>query len=78
MPKVELFGMASCPFTNEMRAWLDWNKRDYVEYDVESDSEARARMLAITGGERTVPVLVEGGKATQIGWRGRGCLLNVG
>ena len=48
---------------------------DFVEYDVEKDREARAQMLALTGGSRTVPVLVEEGKPVQIGWMGRGCIV---
>jgi glutaredoxin len=77
MPKVELFGTASCPYTEEMRDWLEWKGREFVEYDVESDLEARRRMAAITGGQRTVPVLVEDGKVVQIGWEGRGCVVNA-
>ena len=54
-----------------------WNGKDreFVEYDVEADPEALARMLAVTGGQRTVPVLVEDGKVMQIGWQGRGCVV---
>ena len=44
MPKFELFGTASCPHTQEMREWLEWGGHEYVEYDVETDAEARARM----------------------------------
>lgn len=73
MAKVELFGTASCPYTQEMREWLDWRGRDFVEYDVERDAEARARMRAVAGETRTVPVLVEDDKVVQIGWQGRGC-----
>jgi hypothetical protein len=32
-------------------------------------------MLAISDGQRTVPVLVEDGHVAQIGWRGRGCVV---
>ena len=32
-------------------------------------------MLALAGGQRTVPVLVEDGKVVQIGWQGRGCVV---
>jgi glutaredoxin 3 len=46
---------------------------DFVEYDVEKDEEARMRMLELTGGTRTVPVIVEEGKPVQVGWMGRGC-----
>jgi glutaredoxin 3 len=73
--KIELFGSSSCPYTRELREWLEWKDREFVEYDVEADSEARARMMAISGGQRTVPLLVEDGNVTQIGWKGRGCVI---
>lgn len=75
MPGVELYGTASCPFTQEMREWLEWNRRDFDEFDVENDAAAFARMCAATGGQRMVPVLLEDGKAVQIGWQGRGCVV---
>lgn len=78
MAKFELFGTAACPYTGEARDWLEWNGHEYVEYDVERDGEARSRMRAITGGQRTVPVLVEDGKVIQIGWQGRGCVVAAG
>jgi glutaredoxin 3 len=58
-----------------MREWLEWKNREFDEYDVDADAVALARMLAATGGQRTVPVLIEDGKATQIGWQGRGCIV---
>jgi len=73
--KLELYGTAACPYTQDMREWLEMSRREFVEYDVEADAEARARMKEITGGQRTVPVLVEDGKAVQIGWQGRGCVI---
>jgi glutaredoxin len=73
--KLELFGSSSCPYTRELREWLEWKDCEFVEYDVESDSAARARMLVISGGQRTVPLLVEDGNVTQIGWKGRGCVV---
>jgi glutaredoxin len=74
MPKTELYGAASCPYTREMREWLEWKNRAFEEYDVEADPGALVRMLAATGGQRTVPVLIEDGKVAQIGWQGRGCI----
>ena len=73
MARTELYGTASCPFTREMREWLEWKNRDFEEYDVDADADALARMLDVTGGQRMVPVLVEDGKTVQIGWQGRGC-----
>lgn len=77
MPKFELFGTASCPYTQEMREWLDWKGYDYIEYDVEADASARLRMIAISGGQRTVPMLAEDGALSQIGWQGRGCVVGA-
>ena len=48
---------------------------DFVEYDVERDRDAYERMLELTGGNRTVPVIVESGKPVQVGWMGQGCFV---
>lgn len=70
---LELFGTQSCPFTADMREDLEWQQEDFTEYNVEQDHDALARMLALTSGQRTVPVLVRDGEVVQIGWQGRGC-----
>ena len=70
----ELFGARSCQFTQELREWLEFKGRDFIEYDVEADAEALSRLQALTKGQRMVPVLVEDGKVVQIGWQGRGCV----
>ena len=75
MAKLELFGSSGCPHTQEMREWLEWRGAEFVEYDVEADHAARDRMRSLTGGQRTVPVLVDDGKVLQIGWQGRGCVV---
>jgi glutaredoxin len=72
---LELFGSAGCPHTREMREWLEWRGSEFVEYDVDADRGARQRMRDLSGGQRTVPVLVEDGKVVQIGWQGRGCVV---
>ena len=73
MARLELYGAARCPYTQDMREWLEWNRRECQEYDVEADLEARRRMRALDESLRRVPVLVEDGKVVQIGWLGRGC-----
>ena len=75
MAKLELFGAARCPYTTEMREWLEFGRREFVEYDVEADTEARNRLRSIASGVRTVPVLVEDGKILEVGFRGRGCMV---
>jgi glutaredoxin len=71
----ELYGTASCPYTEEMRDWLEFRRCEFEEYDVESDPAAFERMQAISGGQRSVPVLVEDGKVIQVGWQGRSCVV---
>jgi glutaredoxin 3 len=75
MANLELYGSARCPYTRELREWLEWTRRDFTEYDVEADSDARTRMHALDSNVRTVPVLVEDGKVIQVGWQGRGCIV---
>jgi glutaredoxin 3 len=77
MATLELYGSARCPYTQELRDWLEWTRRDFQEYDVELDAEARARMRALDSSVRTVPVLVEDGKVIQIGWQGHGCIVRA-
>ena len=75
MARFELFGTASCPYTQDMRDWLEFNRREFAEYDVEVDPEARRRMHELDGSLRKVPVLVEDGKVLQVGWQGHGCMV---
>jgi len=70
---VELYGMPGCPYTAEMREHLLWNGTAFVEFDVEADAAARARLRALLGDRSEVPVLVEDGRVTEVGWRGRSC-----
>ncbi|HEY1939046.1 MAG TPA: Uxx-star family glutaredoxin-like (seleno)protein [Candidatus Angelobacter sp.] len=75
MARLELYGTARCPYTQDMRDWLEFNRREFAEYDVEIDPEARRRMHELDGSLRKVPVLVEDGKVVQVGWQGHGCMV---
>jgi glutaredoxin len=77
MAMLELYGAKCCPYTQELRWWLEWKGTEFVEYDVEADLAARDRMRSLANGQRMVPVLVEGDKVVQIGWQGRGCVVDV-
>ena len=77
MATLELYGTTTCQYTQEMREWLEWKRTDFVEYDVETNAAARERVRALANGQRTVPVLVDGDKVIQIGWQGRGCIVNL-
>ena len=77
MARLELCGTARCPYTGEMRDWLEWKRSEFVEYDVEADPAARVRMREVARGQRNVPLLVEDGKVIQVGWQGRSCIVDV-
>lgn len=78
MARLELYGTASCPYTQELRESLEWSRRDFLEYDIEADPEARKRLRSFDSNLCTVPVLVEDGKVVQVGWQGRGCVVGLG
>jgi glutaredoxin 3 len=71
--QIELYTTSGCPHSEAAREEFEWRGVEFVEYDVEQDAEARERMLELTGGNRTVPVIVEEGKPPQVGWQGMGC-----
>ena len=72
---IELYATTSCPFSAAAREDLEWRGLEFTEYDVERDDDAFARMLTLTGGNRTVPVIVEPGQPPRIGWMGQGCFV---
>lgn len=72
---LELYGTRSCPYTAELRERLLWEGREFTEYDVDADADARRRMVELTEPPRMVPVLVADGRVTQVGWHGRGCVV---
>jgi glutaredoxin 3 len=59
-----------------MREWLEWRGTEFDEYDVEADRDARQRLRALSGGQITIPVLIDDGKVVQVGWHGRGCVVH--
>ena len=73
--RIHLYTTTGCPYSEAAREDLEWRGVDFVEYDVEKDREAYERMLEITGGSRTVPVIFEAGKPPTVGWQGRGCVV---
>ncbi len=73
---LELYGTTACPYTLQLRDDLEYRGRDFVEYDVDTDAQALARMRALSGGG-AVPVLVDDGRVVQVGYEGRSCYVAV-
>jgi len=74
---LELYGTQGCPYTQEMREWLEWKRTAFTEYDIETDPEARERVRAMAEAPFNVPILVQDGKIVQVGWQGRSCVVNA-
>jgi len=72
---MELYTASGCPYSAAAREDLEWRGVDFVEYDVDRDRDAYERMLKLTDGSRTIPVIVERGKPVQVGWMGQGCFV---
>jgi glutaredoxin len=77
MADVELYGSRVCEHTDEMRGWLELRGVEFVEYDVEADRQALARLASLVKRPIMVPVLVENGQVVQVGWQGRGCFVGA-
>ncbi|MEK6792134.1 MAG: UXX-star (seleno)protein family 1 [Deltaproteobacteria bacterium] len=60
--KVIIYGKDTCPYTSAARD--EYTKKGYdVEYvNVKASVENMEKMLKVGGGQRTVPVIVEGGQ----------------
>ncbi len=63
--KVIIYGKAGCPYTDKARDAHEGHEY----YDVKLDMSKMDEMLKLSGGERRVPVIVEGDKVT-IGYGG--------
>ena len=64
--KVIIFGKAGWPYTEKARLAYGENA-EY--YDVQSDSTKLEEMLKLSGGVKSVPVIIEGEKVT-VGYGG--------
>jgi glutaredoxin 3 len=66
---VEIYGKASCPYTTAAR--MDYARRgfDVRYFDVKKDPAAMATFLDLSGGDRRVPLIDDGGRIT-IGFDG--------
>ncbi len=53
--KVEVYTWASCPFCIRAKALLAQKHADFIEYSIDGDEAARAKMAQRANGRRSVP-----------------------
>lgn len=57
-----------CPYCQQARDHYNSNDIEFTEYDAQNDREHRKKMLEYSGGDPTVPCIVENGKYVGSGW----------
>ena len=62
--EVLIYGKDGCPYTLAAREDCEQRKVPFRYINVKKDRAELDRMLALTGGRRQVPVIVEAGKVT--------------
>jgi glutaredoxin len=57
-----------CPYCQRARDYYNENGIDFIEYDAQNDLDRQREMLEYTGGDVTVPAMVENGVHLRSGW----------
>lgn len=65
---VEIYTKPDCPYCEKARQHYRSEGIDFVEYDAQNDRARGAEMLALSGGDPTVPTIVIDGEYVQSGW----------
>jgi glutaredoxin len=67
-----IYTKPGCPYCAKAREYYKARGIQFEDRNAQDNPVYRSEMLAITGGDPTVPVIVEDGRLKQIGWEGRG------
>jgi glutaredoxin 3 len=65
---IEMYMKPDCPYCKQAREHFTASGIEFVEYDAQNDLDHQRRMLEITGGDLTVPAIVENGAYVGSGW----------
>ena len=72
MADVVIYTKPGCPYCAKAKDWYRAQGIAFEEKNAQDNREYRKEMFSYSGGDPTVPVIVERGKLKQIGWEGRG------
>ncbi len=65
---IVMYVKPDCPYCQQARDFYNANGVKFTEYDAQNDKARQKEMLEFTGGDLTVPAIVENGKYVQSGW----------
>ncbi len=57
-----------CPYCQRARDYYNENNISFIEYDAQNDRGRRKEMYELSGGDPTVPCIVEDGIYVGSGW----------
>lgn len=63
-----LYTKPNCPYCRQAMDHYKENNIEYTEYDAQNDKHRQAEMLKFSGGDMTVPCIVENGEYVGSGW----------
>lgn len=67
MPVV-MYIKPGCPYCQKARDYYNENNIAFTEYDAQNDLARRKEMFAFSGGDPTVPCIIENGEYVGSGW----------
>lgn len=65
---IVMYVKPDCPYCQRARDYYNEKGIDFIEYDAQNDRERQREMLEYSGGDVTVPTIVEDGEYIQSGW----------
>jgi len=63
-----IYTKPGCPYCQQARDYYDSKGIPFTDYDAQTNRAYRVEMLALSGGDPTVPCIVENGKYKGSGW----------
>jgi len=65
---IVMYVKPDCPYCQRARDYYNENNIPFIEYDAQNDKVRQREMLEFSGGDITVPAIVENGEYIQSGW----------
>ena len=65
---IVLYTKPGCPYCGHARDYYNSHGIKFTEYDAQNDKERQREMLEFSGGDLTVPCIVENGEYVASGW----------
>jgi glutaredoxin len=63
-----IYTKPGCPYCQQARDFYNSKGIPFIDYDAQNDKARRTEMFSYSGGDPTVPCIVEDGKYVGSGW----------